>query len=62
MFRILALYIDFEGAKIIHVLKVPIWGFEGRWRFLTGVWYLDLDLDIDNGLWYSHVPHFGSLS
>ena len=41
-FQILALYLDFEGAKIIHVLKVLIWDFGGRWRFLTGVWHLDL--------------------
>ena len=37
MFRILALYLDFEGAKNIHVLKVLILGFGGHWRFLTGV-------------------------
>ena len=43
---ILALYLDFEGAKNIHVLNVLIWGFGGGWRFLTVVWYLDLDLDM----------------
>merc|ERR1712112_451435 len=46
MIRILALYLDFEGAKNIHVLYVLIWGFRGHWRFLTGVWHLDLELDM----------------
>ena len=50
MIQILALYLDFEGAKNIHVLKVLIWGFGGRWRILTGVWHLDLDLDMVTGL------------
>ena len=62
IFCILALYIDFEGAKNIHVLYVIIWGFGGCWRFLTGVWHLDLDLDMVTGLWYTHIPNFGSLS
>ena len=44
--QILALYIDLEGAKNIHVLQVLIWGFDGGWRLLTGVRYLDLDLDM----------------
>ena len=46
MLKILAPYIDFEGAKNTHVLKVLIWGFGGCWMFLTGVWHLDLDLDM----------------
>ena len=50
MIQILALYLDFEGAKNIHVLKVLIWGFGRHWMFLTGVWYLDLDLDMVKGL------------
>ena len=50
MIRILALYLDFEGAKNIHVLQALIWGFGGRWRFLTGVWHLVLDFDMDTGL------------
>ena len=54
MIQILAFYLDFEGAKYIHVLKVLIWGFGGRWRFLTGIWHLDLDLDIVTGLGYTH--------
>ena len=37
MFWILALYLDFEGSKTIHVLQVLILGFAGCWRFLTGV-------------------------
>ena len=48
--KILAPYIDFEGAKNTHFLKVLIWGFGGCWRFLTGVWHLDLDLDMVTGL------------
>ena len=50
MFSILALYLDFEDAKNIHVLQVLIWGFGGHWRFLTGVLHLDLDLDMVAGL------------
>ena len=46
MIQIWALYLDFEGAKNIHVLEVLIWGFRGNWRFLTGVLHLDLDLDM----------------
>ena len=30
-----------------------LWGFGGRWRFLTGVLYLGLDLDMVTGLWYT---------
>ena len=58
----MALYLDLEGAKNIHVLKVLIWGFGGRWRFLTGVQHLDPDLDMVKCLWYTYVPNFGSLS
>ena len=42
MFQILALYLNFQSAKNIPVLKVLIWGFGGCWRFLSGVWHLDL--------------------
>ena len=62
MIQILALHLDFEGAKNIHVLQVFIWGFGGRWRFLTGVWHLEFDLDRVTVLWYSYIPNFGSLS
>ena len=60
--QILAFNLDFEGAKNIHVLKVLIWGFGGCWRFLTGVWHPDIDLDMVTGLWYTYIPNFGSLS
>ena len=40
MFPISALYLDFEGAKNIHVLYILILGFGGHWRFLTGIWDL----------------------
>ena len=42
MIQILALYLDFEGAKTIHVFKVLIVGFGGCWRFLNVVWNLYL--------------------
>ena len=50
MIQILALYLEFEGAKNIHVPQVLIWGLGGGWKFLTIVWYLNLDLDIVTGL------------
>ena len=58
----LALYLDFEGAKNIHVLNVLICGFGGGWRLLTGVWDHDLDLDMVTGLCHTYFPNFGSLS
>ena len=57
MIRILALYVNFEGAQNIHVLEVLIWGFGGRWRFLAGVLHLDRDLDMVTGLWFIHIPN-----
>ena len=36
--------------------------FGGYLRFLTGVWHLDLDLDMVTGLWYTNNPNVGSLS
>ena len=42
----LALFLDFEDAKNIHALKVLICSFGGCWRFLTGFWHIDLDLDM----------------
>ena len=62
IFLILALYLDFEGEKNIHVLKVLIWGFGGCWWLLTEGWHLDLELDLVTGLLYCHVPNFGSLT
>ena len=50
MIQILALYLDFEGAKNIHVIYVLILGFGGLLRFLTRIWYLDLNLDMATGL------------
>ena len=58
----MALYLDFEGAKNIHVLLVLIWGSGGGWTFLTGVWHFDLHLDRVTGLRYTHDLNFGSLS
>ena len=48
--RILGLYLDFESAKNIHVLKVLIWVCGGWLMFLTGVWNLNLNLDMITGL------------
>ena len=62
MIRILALYLNFEGAKNIHVLWVLIWDFEECWKILTGAWHLNLDLDIVTVLLCIHIPNFGSLS
>ena len=62
LFQILALYIDFESANNIHVLKVLCLGFEGHWRFLTWVWQLHLDLNLVTCLQYTHDQNFGSLS
>ena len=62
MIQILGLYLDFEDAKNIHVLKVLLWGFGGCWRFLTGVLHLDLDLDMVNNLLNTLAPNFASLS
>ena len=62
MMWFLALSLDFEGSKNIHILKVLIWGFGGCWRFLAGVLYLDLDFDMITGLWHTNDPNFGPLS
>ena len=48
MIQMYALYLDFEGAKNLHVIKVLIWGIGECWRFL-------IDLDMAIGLWYTHV-------
>ena len=53
-----ALYLDFEGAKNIHVLKVLIWGFGGLWRFLTGVLHSDIDFDMVTGFLFTHILNF----
>ena len=50
MIQISVLYLDFEGAKNIHVLQFLIWGFGGRWRFQTGVWHHELYLDMVKNL------------
>ena len=50
MFQILALYLDFEGAKNIYVLYVLIFGLGGHWKFPTGGWHLDPDLDMFTGI------------
>ena len=62
MVQILDLYLYFEGAKNFNVLKVLIWGFGRCWRFLMGVWHLDLDLYMVTVPWCINVPNFGSLS
>ena len=58
MFQIVALYLDYGGAKNILVLKFQIGDFVGCWMFLTGVWHLDL-LDMVTGLCYNCDLNFG---
>ena len=55
MFQIFTLYLNFEGAKNIHVLQVFILGSEGHWRFLTVVRQLYPNLDTITGFLYVHV-------
>ena len=62
IFQNLALYLDFEGAKKVHVLKVMIWGFGRLRRFLTGVLHSDIDFDMVPGFSFTHILNFGSLS
>ena len=58
------LYLDFEGAKSMHVLLSP--DLE-HLRMLEvpdkGVgFYFDLDLDIGTGSLYTYITNFGSVS
>ena len=62
MIQIFVFYLDFEDAKNIHVLYVPIWGFGGCWRLLTEILHLDLGLEMVSGLWYNPDLNFGYLS
>ena len=62
IFQNLAHYLDFEGAKNIHVLKVRIWGFGGLWRFLTRVLHPDIDFDMVTCLSYTIILNLGSPS
>ena len=61
MFRILALYLDFESAKNIDVHKVLIWGFGWCLRFMSVVWQVDLDLYMLTGLRSTYAQNFGPL-
>ena len=61
IFKILAIYLDFEAAKNINILQVLIWGLWGCWRLFTGVLHPDIDMDKATGHWYTHIPNFGSL-
>ena len=56
------LYLDYKGAKNIHVLSVFIRGFEGFCRFFPGVWHVDLDLDMVTGFLLTHDLNLDSLS
>ena len=62
IFQIIALYLEIEGAKNIHVPKVQIMGFGGNLRFLTKGWHLNLGLNMVTGLWYTQVLNFGTMS
>ena len=57
MIKILAFYLDFEGATASMSLKSPFWAL----RYLSGVLHLDLDWDVFTGLQYTHDPNFGSI-
>ena len=57
-----ALYLEYKGAKNIHVFQVLIWVFGDGWWLLNGVRNLDLHFNIVNGLLYTYIPNFGSLS
>ena len=48
--RISALYLDFEGAKNIHVLLSPDVGLWWGLRVHGRVWHLDIYLDKVTGL------------
>ena len=41
---------------------LKVLGFGGHWRFLTGFWHLDLDLDKVTCPWHTHALNFDSLS
>ena len=58
----MALYLDFEGANYIFVLKVLIWSFGGCWRFLPWVWHFDLDFALVSGQWFTNDLNSGYLS
>ena len=62
MFYILALYLLFEGVKIMPIFKVLTRSFGGCSNFLAGVGYLDLDWQMVTVLLYNHVLNFASLS
>ena len=47
----------FTGLWLTHNHNFGSW-----WRFLIGVWHLDLDLDMVTHPWYAHYMNFGSLS
>ena len=57
MFQIFSLYLDFKAAKKIHVILF----IGGHCRFLSGVWHLDLGLNMVTSLWYNHDSNFGSI-
>ena len=62
IFQIIALYLDFEGARNIHVLSSPPWGLCRMLEVPDWVWHLDIALDMITGLCYTHSLPIGSLS
>ena len=54
--------LEVPGGSWLGFGILILWGFWGHMRFLTGVWHLDHDLEMVNGLWYTFDPNFGSLS
>ena len=61
MIKLVAVYLDFEGAKNIQIIQVLIWDFKGCWSLSLGfdifilIWIWSLVFD-------THDPNFGSLS
>ena len=51
-----------SGCKEHPCPLSPVLSFGGCWRFLNGIWYLDLYLDMVTSLWYIHVPNILNLS
>ena len=54
MFLILALYLDFEGAKNIHVLEVLIWGSKdagGSWLGQSKIFLVRNPIFVEWAFW-----------
>ena len=62
MYVLCTFKIKIESQNLLSNLDGNLlWGLAGCWMFPTGVWNLDLDLDMISGLWFNPGPSFGSL-